>query len=143
MDVKIRKGCDLKISGEAAKEISEFQADKVAYTLADFKYIKPKVLVKEGDAVKAGQALFIDKKDERVQFVSPVSGVVEEIRRGDRRVLLNVIIRAEGDDKVEFPVLDAAAISGLDADAAKEALYYSWSMAKHQKTPLPQSCRSI
>ncbi len=123
MDVKIKKGCDLKISGEAAKEIADFQSDKVAYSLADFKYLKPKVLVNEGDVVKAGQTLFIDKKDDRVTFVSPVAGVVEEIRRGDRRVLLNVIIRKEGDDKVEFPVLDASAVSGLDADAAKEALY--------------------
>lgn len=122
MDVKISKGCDLKISGEAAKEVADFRADKVAYTLADFKYLKPKVLVKEGDRVKAGDTLFVDKKDDKVTYVSPVSGVVEEIRRGDRRVLLNVIVRVDGDEKVEHPVLDAGAVAGLDADAAKEAL---------------------
>lgn len=122
MNVTVNKGYDLKISGVAAKEVADFSSELVGYSLSDFRYLKPKVVVKEGDKVKAGDVLFIDKKDENIKFVSPISGIVEEIRRGDRHVLLNVIIRREGEDKVDFPVLDSGAIAGLDENSAKEAL---------------------
>lgn len=122
MKVKIRKGYDIKLAGPAKKVIVDHQPEKVAYTLTDFPYLKPKVLVKEGDRVQAGTPLFCDKKNPEVVFVSPVSGSVEEIRRGDRRVLLNVVIKVEGDEKVGFATLDQGAIQGLDAGAAKQAL---------------------
>lgn len=122
LKVKIRKGYDIKLAGAAEKVIVDHQPEKVAYTLSDFPYIKAKVLVKEGDKVQAGTPLFCDKRNPEVVFVSPVSGSVEEIRRGDRRVLLNVIVKVEGEEKVEFATLDQSAIEGLDADAAKTAL---------------------
>jgi len=57
------------------------------------------MLVKEGDAVLAGTPLFIDKHRENICFTSPVSGTVTEIKRGDKRVLLEV--RVESDNKNE------------------------------------------
>jgi len=120
--VKIRKGYDIKLAGGAEKAIVDHQPEKVAYTLSDFPYIKPKVLVKEGDKVQAGTALFCDKRSPEVIFASPVSGTVEEIRRGDRRKLLHVVVKVEGDEKVDFQALDLGAIEGLDAEAAKSAL---------------------
>lgn len=61
-----------------------------------FPGLKPKVVVKEGDAVKAGDALFVDKLHPEVKFVSPVSGTVSLVERGDRRKLLSVRVKADG-----------------------------------------------
>ncbi len=52
------------------------------------------MLVKEGDSVKAGSPLFFNKYNEKIIFTSPVSGSVKEIRRGAKRVLLEVVIEA-------------------------------------------------
>ena len=66
--------------------------------------MKPKVVVKEGDAVKAGDALFVDKLHPEVKFVSPVSGTVSMVERGDRRKLLS--IRVKADEKQEARQFD-------------------------------------
>ena len=61
----------------------------------DFWGVKPKVVVKEGDTVKAGDALFVDKLHPEVKFVSPVSGTVSMVERGDRRKLLSIRVKAD------------------------------------------------
>lgn len=122
MNFKIKKGYNIPVSGPADKDIADLGTDKVAYTLSDFPYLKANVLVKEGDRVAMGQPLFCDKKDPSVVFVSPAAGVVEEIRRGDRRKLLNVIVKVEGEEAVGFDTLDLGAVSGLDSQGAKKAL---------------------
>jgi Na+-transporting NADH:ubiquinone oxidoreductase subunit A len=118
----ITKGYDIKIKGIAEKEIAVLNSDKVAYTLSDFNYIKPKVLVKEGDKVQKGTALICDKKNQEVVFVSPASGVVEKINRGDRNLLLHVIIKKENDESVDFGALSSETISGMSSDDLKKAL---------------------
>jgi Na+-transporting NADH:ubiquinone oxidoreductase subunit A len=62
----------------------------------DFTGVKPKVVCKEGDVVKAGDALFVDKLHPEVKFVSPVSGTVSLVERGDRRKLLSIRVKADG-----------------------------------------------
>ena len=63
------------------------------------------MVVKEGDAVKAGDALFVDKLHPEVKFVSPVSGTVSLVERGDRRKLLSVRVKCgESQDAREFDV---------------------------------------
>ena len=62
----------------------------------DFTGVKPKVVVKEGDAVKVGDALFVDKLHPEVKFVSPVSGTVSMVERGDRRKLLSIRVKPDG-----------------------------------------------
>ena len=44
----------------------------------------PKVVVKEQEYVTAGGTLFVDKNHPEVKFVSPVSGVVTSVERGER-----------------------------------------------------------
>jgi Na+-transporting NADH:ubiquinone oxidoreductase subunit A len=58
--------------------------------------VLPKLLVREGDKVKAGSPLFFDKANEEILFCSPVSGVVAEIRRGEKRKLLAVVVATDG-----------------------------------------------
>lgn len=95
--IKLRKGLDINLKGKAAKEtVSTSCAGEYALIPDDFCGLKPKVVVKEGDAVKVGDALFVDKLHPEVKFVSPVSGTVSLVERGDRRKLMSVRVQADG-----------------------------------------------
>lgn len=101
--IKIRKGLDIKLVGEAEKTLTEFTADSYALKPPDFLGLIPKLLVKEGDEVKAGTPVFCDKANESIVFASPVAGTVSEIVRGARRLLLEVRIKkSEQDAWVDF-----------------------------------------
>ena len=98
-DIRIKKGLDLKLKGEAEKRISDFARSKVyAITPSDFHSVTPKMVVKEGDTVKAGEVIFYSKLDEKVKFVAPVSGKIQEIKRGEKRVILQSLIAADAQD---------------------------------------------
>lgn len=95
-DIRIRKGLDIKLVG-AAEKISKTLplASMYAVKPADFHSVVPKLLVKEDQSVKAGEALFHDKKNEQILFASPVSGKVVEIVRGERRKVLEIKIQPD------------------------------------------------
>ena len=96
---KLRKGLNINLKGKAVKKtIQTHLEDEVALVPEDFYGMTPKVVVKEGDDVKAGDALFVDKKFPQIKFASPVSGKVTEVLRGDRRKLLYVKVAP---DKVQ------------------------------------------
>ena len=92
--IRIKKGLNINLIGEAKKEISAINAGHYAIKPTDFIGVFPRLLVKEGDTVKAGTPLFIDKYRENIIFTSPVSGVIEEISRGDKRVLEEIRIKS-------------------------------------------------
>lgn len=98
-DIRIKKGLDLKLKGEADQKISEVSRSQV-YTInpLDFHKVTPKLVVKEGAQVKAGEVIFFSKYDEAVKFVSPVSGKIIEIKRGEKRVILEIRILADAQD---------------------------------------------
>ena len=93
--IKLRKGLDVNLKGKAALQTSDIPCGgEYALCPDDFPGLKPRVVVKEGDAVKAGDALFADKLHPEVKFVSPVSGTVSQVERGDRRKLMAVHVQA-------------------------------------------------
>ena len=94
---KIRKGFDIRLIGEAEKTIKELETNRYALKPTDFIGIFPKLLIKEGEEVKAGSPVFFDKYRDNIVFTSPVSGKISEIRRGAKRVLLEIIINADPD----------------------------------------------
>lgn len=103
--IKLHKGLDINLKGKATKETATVKCPgEYALVPDDFTGVKPKVAVKEGDAVKAGDALFVDKLHPEVKFVSPVSGTVSMVERGDRRKLLSIRVRA--DEKQEARQFD-------------------------------------
>jgi Na+-transporting NADH:ubiquinone oxidoreductase subunit A len=101
----LKKGYNIKIAGRAERILEELpEPDFVALQPIEFRGIKPKMIVKEGDSVKIGTPLFIDKANPDVKFVSPVSGTLDQINRGDRRALMEVVIKNDkkGDaEKIE------------------------------------------
>ena len=103
--IKLRKGLDVNLKGKPADEIAQVKCPgEYALQPDDFTGLKPKVVVKEGDKVLAGDALFVDKLHPEVKFTSPVSGVVSLVERGDRRKLLSV--RVKCDEKQEAREFD-------------------------------------
>lgn len=100
---KIKKGLNINMIGEAEKTIKDLVTNQFAIKPTDFIGVFPKLRVNEGDSVMAGSPLFIDKYRENIVFTSPVSGRVKEIKRGPKRVLLEVKIEADGkDEAIDF-----------------------------------------
>lgn len=58
--------------------------------------------VKEGDAVRAGQTLCVDRRRPEICFVAAASGHVSQIKLGPRRRLEMLEITGAGDDAVTF-----------------------------------------
>jgi Na+-transporting NADH:ubiquinone oxidoreductase subunit A len=96
--IKIRKGLAINLAGEAEKTVTEVKPEFCAIKPTDFVGVFPKLLVQEGEVVKAGSPLFFDKYHEKIHFSSPISGKVKELRRGEKRVLLEIVIESDGKD---------------------------------------------
>ena len=120
-DIKIRKGLDIKLKGVAEKTISVApRSKKFAIKPTDFHGVTPKMVLKEGASVKAGEVIFFSKYSDRVKFVAPVSGILSEIRRGAKRRILEVVIDADAEDTfVEHGSRD---VSGMSGEEVKEHL---------------------
>ncbi len=99
--IKIKKGLNINLMGESIRELSTYSPADYALKPTDFIGIFPRLLVKEGDHVNAGSPVFHDKFREELLFTSPVSGTIQEISRGEKRVLEAVIIRADGEQSYE------------------------------------------
>ncbi|NPD91494.1 Na(+)-translocating NADH-quinone reductase subunit A [Xylanibacter muris] len=109
----LRRGLDINLKGKAERKLIGLKPNG-HYMLrpADFHGITPKPVVKEGDRVKAGDALFVNKDCPDVKFSSPVSGVVASVLRGERRKLLGVKVDADNvQESVSFGVKDVAALT--------------------------------
>jgi Na+-transporting NADH:ubiquinone oxidoreductase subunit A len=132
-DIRIKKGLDIKLVGEAEKTTTNISLSSVyALKPEDFHGITPKLLAKEGAKVKAGQALFYDKNDERILFPSPVSGTVTEVLRGARRKILAVKINADKtNEHTDFGVKKP---SSMSAEEVKSHLFLSgcWPFEKQR-----------
>jgi len=126
--IRLKKGFDINLAGKAAPKIASIeQPETFAVKPTDFHGIyMPKVVVQEGDNVKAGTVLFHDKKHADIVFTAPVSGEVVEIKRGEKRKLLEVKILA--DKKVEFLQFNKYSVSdiaNLNREKAQEQMLKS------------------
>lgn len=100
--IKLRKGLDIALKGEADKVKSNVDApDSFAIKPPDFHGLTPKMVVKEGEKIKAGSTIFYSKYNESIKFSSPVSGEVVEILRGAKRRILEVRIKPDTENVYE------------------------------------------
>lgn len=100
---KLKRGFDIRIQGSAAKVIAgDAGSARFAVKPIDFPGLIPKLDVKPGDSVRAGDPLFHDKIRPEILFTSPVSGTVVSIERGDRRKILEVIVEKKDDLFIDF-----------------------------------------
>ena len=122
--IKLSKGLDIKIDGKAVEKTVKIQPSGVIEIKPDhFHGITPKVTVKEGEAIKAGTPLFYNKNYESMKFVSPVSGSIREIKRGERRKVMSILI--DVNSQPEFLQFGVKKTSSLTADEIKSTLLNS------------------
>ena len=120
-DIRIRKGFNLNLDGEANKILVDIHPSKTfALKPADFFSSTPKLLVKEGVKVEKGTPLFFAKENPRVHFVSPVSGEVTAIVRGAKRKILEVVVTQ--DDSAAAVKHEIPELNTLDQNQTKEIL---------------------
>jgi len=113
-DIRIKRGLTLRLKGEADQTLVDAPRSKTfAIKPPDFHSVVPKMVVKEGTKLQAGDELFFSKYTEEVRFTSPVSGTVVEIKRGDRRRVMEVIIEADAVDSYK----DFGKMDPLTSDA--------------------------
>lgn len=119
--VKLHKGLDIRLKGKATEELIRLKSNgHYALIPDDFEGVTPKVLVKEGDIVQAGSALFVNKQYPEVKFSSPVSGRVTVVERGERRRVLAVKVEADAEQSyVDFGRKD---VRNMDCQAVVNAL---------------------
>ncbi|UCD62126.1 MAG: Na(+)-translocating NADH-quinone reductase subunit A [Flavobacteriaceae bacterium] len=131
-DIRIRKGLNINLVGLAEQNTSKaVQSNVYAINLLDFHGIMPKMLVKQGAEVKAGEPLFYNKDNQDMLFVSPVSGELIEITRGARRRILTIKILA---DKSQEYVKHTTIGPGADSEEIKSTLLKSgcWPFIKQR-----------
>ncbi|MEG1574178.1 MAG: Na(+)-translocating NADH-quinone reductase subunit A [Bacteroidales bacterium] len=119
--IKIKRGLDIPLAGDADKVIiNSEKSDFYALVPDDFHGVIPKILVKCGDNVKVGTPLMCDKNRPEIQFVSPVSGDIVAVNRGERRKVLNIVVKSDG--KSEAVDFGAFNIASIDRDQVKSIL---------------------
>lgn len=120
MNIKITKGLDLKLAGAAPDQMLGNVPPRTFHIRpSDFRWLTPKLLVKPGDRVEVGTPLFCDKADERVIIVAPVKGTVQEIVRGEKRVIEEVTIARDLESTTEATIdFDAP----TDGDSVRKLL---------------------
>ena len=122
--IKLCKGLDIKLQGAAQLKTTVLpMASTYAVSPLDFEGVTPKMLVKVGDAVKAGTPLFFNKNNASVVFTSPVSGTVAAVVRGEKRRILSVEIAA--DSTVAYEEFDVLDVKSATRDQIVELLLKS------------------
>jgi len=120
-DFILRKGLDIRLKGKAVEQKIQLKSNgKYALMPDDFEGVTPKVVVHEGDHVKAGDALFVNKQYPQVRFASPVSGKVTAVERGERRKVL--CVRVDADAQQEFVDFGKKDVAKMDGQAVIDAL---------------------
>ena len=99
-DIRISKGARINIKGSAEKILTEISSrNSCAIKPGNFFNFNPKMLVKEGAEVSIGTPICFEKNDSRIILVSPVSGTVKKIIRGERRKILEIVIEPNSSNK--------------------------------------------
>ena len=112
--IRIQKGYDLPLSGKPSSELVRLASPECVALLPErIPYVKPRLAVKEGDAVKIGSILFEDKRNPEVKFLSPGGGRIQRIVFGKRRVIREIIIKL--DEKEEREQFEAYAETDIAA----------------------------
>src|SRR5690554_4335009 len=119
--INIKKGLQIPLLG-ASEEIlrGKVTSEFVRICPEDFHGITPKLAVKVDDRVKAGNTLFYSKDHPEIFFASPVSGVVTEVVRGEKRRILNIVIKA--DSEIEYEDFGIKNVSSLSSEEVKQSI---------------------
>ncbi|VEG13970.1 Na(+)-translocating NADH-quinone reductase subunit A [Moraxella cuniculi] len=139
--ITIKKGLDLPITGEPAKQVSEHTPTKVALVGYDYVGMRPTMYVQPGDTVAKGQVLYEDKKRSGVVYTAPISGTVVAINRGERRVFESLVIAADpqNNNEITFNAYRSEDLAALDRATVVEQLVASGEWTAFRTRPFSRT----
>lgn len=124
--IVVRRGLDLPIAGVPTQQIEEARpVTRAALLGIDYPGLRPRLLVAEGDWVREGQSLWIDKHRPGIRFAAPAGGYISAVVRGEKRRLIAVVIELTDDRPLEFPMYDDRRLEMLDEEEVRLVLQTS------------------
>ena len=123
--IKIKKGLDINLKGKASDVLlNGGKSESYAIVPDYYNGILPKVVAKVGEKVKAGSVLMIDKNRPEIKFVSPVSGEVTAVNRGEKRKVLSIVVKP--DAQIEYEEFGKKNVASLQGAEVKEVSPEQW-----------------
>jgi Na+-transporting NADH:ubiquinone oxidoreductase subunit A len=120
-EIRLKKGLNIHLLGDADKVYASTKpTEKYVVKPIDFHGLMPKLCVKVGDKLKAGTPLFYDKYNEKINFCSPINGEVTDIVRGEKRKIMEVVIKA--DTEIVYEQFTTASADSLSREQIIEAM---------------------
>lgn len=132
--IKLSRGLDINLKGKAREEVRPITTGAI-YRIYPEDYVgfAAKTAVKPGDTVLAGEPILFDKNRPDIKVVSPVSGTIQAVNRGEKRRLLDIEIKA--DEKIEYKDFGAKNPRSLSAPTLKLALAEAGILALIRRRP--------
>ena len=119
--INLKKGLDIILKGDPLEIVGKaVQSELIGFVPDHFAGIVPKPVAKVGDKLKVGSVLFMDKNCPELKIVSPVSGELVAVNRGERRKILDIVIK--NDFQMEQEVLSSINFATASAEQVKSAL---------------------
>lgn len=118
--IKLKKGLNIALEGVPQQNMASVKED-TSWTFVpdDFNGLTPKILVRADEPVAAGQPIVCDKLHPEIQIVSPVSGTLVAVNRGERRKVLSVVVKKDGKcTSTSLPAIDAQKASAEEVRKA-------------------------
>ncbi len=111
--IHLKKGFSPRIAGAPARQLRRLDVSRhVGMVPEHIPFVKPRLLVGEGDSVAIGTPLFEDKRDPRIRFLSPGGGRVTRIAFGPRRIIRQIVVSLDKDEPAE--AFNVPAVEQLD-----------------------------
>ncbi|MFZ0256882.1 MAG: Na(+)-translocating NADH-quinone reductase subunit A [Gammaproteobacteria bacterium] len=145
MLIRTKKGLDIPILGAPEQAIYDGpRVTSVGLLGNEYVGLKPTMMVTEGDRVTLGQPLFADKRDARIRYTAPGSGIVSRVNRGAKRVLQSVVIQLEGNEEEDYNSYAPHELANLNADQVQEnllasGLWIAFRTRPFSKVPTPDT----
>lgn len=122
-DIRITKGLDIKMRGEAMRTMSPSpHAFLISLRPDDFYGLSPKLLVQQGQLVRPGTPVFGQKSMPELVCVSPVFGKIKEVVRGEKRKLIEVLIEPDPEVKSHKQAVELPDLNGISPEQLIQSL---------------------
>ena len=103
--IQLKRGYSPRIAGGPSRRLDPLDPpDHVGMVPEKIPFVKPRLLVEEGQVVAIGSPLFEDKRNTRIHFPSPGGGRITRIEFGPRRVIRRIEIAL--DAKESYATID-------------------------------------
>ena len=126
MRIELNHGLDIRLPGAPMQRVDgTVETSHVAILPADYRGLRPALVVESGERVAAGQRVLNDRRVPAIACTSPVSGIVTSIERGNKRQVQQIVIERDGTSEVSYRSYSADAVRNVSADDIRQTLLAS------------------